>query len=483
MTQGPESLRTGQKSVKTSKSHIPKHDSTSTAIDASTSREQRATAGKQLRVKVSRESHAGWHPHKGRPDPIEILVDSSKGRVKELLPIRYGRMLQSPFAFFRGAAAIMAEDLAHTPYTGIRVQACGDCHLVNFGGFATPERRIIFDINDFDETLPAPWEWDLKRLAASFVIASSHNQFKPKASRRATLACVRSYRERMAELAQTPALEVWYRSIDAGTVTQSIRSAATRKRLEKRLSKARVRASDALFPKLTKLDGGKVAIRDESPLIFHPQTQGEKDLSRVMLDILGRYRDTLDESRRVIFDRFQLIDSAIKVVGVGSVGTRCGIALLMAASADPIFLQIKEARKSVLEHHAGKSIHANNGQRVVCGQRVMQSASDIFLGWSETGTGRDFYVRQLNDAKLKPLVEIFDETTMEDYGMLCGWVLAHAHARSGDASMITGYMGSNEAFDEAIADFAEVYSRQNERDYQALRRAVRTGRLEARLEG
>ena len=400
--------------------------------------------------------------------------------MKELLPIRYGRMLQSPFAFFRGAAAIMAEDLAHAPHTGVRVQACGDCHLVNFGGFATPERRIIFDINDFDETLPAPWEWDLKRLAASFIIASTHNKFKPRDSRRATLACVRSYRERMAELSRTPALEVWYQSIDANAVMQSARSSATRKRLEKRLSKARGRASDILFPKLTELQGGKVAIRDEPPLVFHPQTNGERDLDRLLLDILGRYRKTLDESRRVIFDRFQVVDSAMKVVGVGSVGTRCGIALLMAASADPIFLQIKEARTSVLEPYTDKSVHTHNGQRVVIGQRIMQSASDIFLGWSESEAGRDFYVRQLSDAKLKPLVEMFDEITMEDYGVLCGWVLAHAHARSGDASMISGYMGSSDAFEEAIADFAEDYARQNERDYQALKRAVESGRLEAK---
>jgi uncharacterized protein (DUF2252 family) len=468
--------------MKPSRASTPVHDSTDVILQASVSRDRRIAAGKKLRAKVSRESHAAWHPHKGRPEPIEILVESSKGRVKELLPIRYGRMLQAPFAFFRGAAAIMAEDLAHAPYTGVRVQACGDCHLANFGGFATPERRIIFDINDFDETLPAPWEWDLKRLAASFSIASAHNEFKPRDARRAALACIRSYRERMAELSRTPALEVWYQSIDADMVMKSVRNETTRKRLQKRVSKARVRASEVLFPKLTELQGGKVAIRDEPPLIYHPQTRGEEDLNRVMLDILRSYRNTLDESRRVIFDRFQVVDSAMKVVGVGSVGTRCGIALLMAASADPIFLQIKEARKSVLEPYAGKSVHDNNGQRVVTGQRVMQSASDIFLGWSGARTGRDFYVRQLNDAKLKPLVETFDEVTMEDYGVLCGWVLAQAHARSGDASMISGYMGSSDVFDEAIADFAEAYSRQNERDYQALKRAVRSGEVEARLE-
>jgi uncharacterized protein (DUF2252 family) len=465
--------------MKPSKSSVSKHDSGHIAFGASVSREKRSAAGKALRSKVSRESQSDWHPHKGRPDPIEILVDSSKGRMKELLPIRYGRMLQSPFAFFRGAAAIMAEDLAHAPHTGVLVQACGDCHLVNFGGFATPERRIIFDINDFDETLPAPWEWDLKRLAASFVIASTHNKFNPRDSRRATLACVRSYRGRMADLARTPALEAWYRSIDANAVMQSLRSSATRKRLQKRVSKARGRASDVLFPKLTELQGGKVAIRDEPPLVFHAQTHGERDLNRLLLDILAHYRKTLDESRRVIFDRFQVVDSAMKVVGVGSVGTRCGIALLMAASADPIFLQIKEARTSVLERYTGKSAHANNGQRVVIGQRIMQSASDIFLGWSETVSGRDFYVRQLNDAKLKPMVEVFDEITMEDYGVLCGWVLAHAHARSGDASMISGYMGSNDAFDEATADFAKDYAQQNEGDFQALQRAVRSGRIEA----
>jgi uncharacterized protein (DUF2252 family) len=456
------------------------HASNTGSFAASASRERRAAAGKKLRTEVSRESHAGWQPHKQRPNPVKILVDSSKGRMKELLPIRYGRMLQSPFAFFRGAAAIMAEDLAHTPSTGIRVQACGDCHLVNFGGFATPERRIIFDINDFDETLAAPWEWDLKRLAASFVIASVNNGFKPRDARRATLACVRSYRERMSELARIPALEVWYQSIDAEMVMQSIRSSVTRKRLAKRLSKTRERASEALFPKLAELEGGKAAIRDEPPLIFHPQTRGERDLASVMARILEGYRNSLDQSIQAIFDRYQLVDSAMKVVGVGSVGTRCGIALMMAASADPVFLQIKEARKSVMEPYAGGSVYENNGKRVVTGQRIMQSASDIFLGWAEE-TGRHFYVRQLNDAKLKPLVEIFDESTMEDYGRLCGWVLAHAHARSGDASMIRGYLGASDVFDEAIADFAEAYEGQNDRDYQALRRAVRSGNIEARL--
>jgi hypothetical protein len=285
----------------------------------------------------------------------------------------------------------------------------------------------------------------------------------------------------MAELSQTPALEVWYRSIDAEAVTQSLRSGATRKRLEKRLSKTRDRSSDALFPKLAELKGGKAAIRDEPPLIFHPQTEGDKDLDTVMMGLLSKYRETLNESVRVIFDRYERIDSAMKVVGVGSVGTRCGIALMMAAGADPVFLQIKEARQSVLEPYAGKSEYENKGKRVVTGQRIMQSASDIFLGWSEGEKGRHFYVRQLNDAKLKPLVEIFDPTTMEDYARLCGWVLAQAHARSGDASMISGYLGSSGVFDEAIADFAEAYQHQNNRDYEGLRRAVASGKIEAQF--
>jgi uncharacterized protein (DUF2252 family) len=445
--------------------------------------EARAAAGKEIRTKVSRESHAGWHPHKGRPDPVEILVESSKGRMQELLPIRYGRMMQSPFAFFRGAAAIMAEDLAHTPSTGIRVQACGDCHLVNFGGFATPERRMIFDINDFDETLPAPWEWDLKRLAASFVIASANNGFKPKDARRATLACIQSYRERMLELSQTPVLEAWYKSIGVDEVMSASRSATTRKRMQKRLAKASVRSVDILFPKLAQLQSGRLSIKDEPPLIFHPQSQGGREFNAIVISLLKRYRDSLDESRRVLFDRYEIIDSAMKVVGVGSVGTRCGIALLMASSNDAIFLQVKEARESVLEPYAGKSVHSNRGQRVVTGQRIMQSASDIFLGWTEVlETGKHFYIRQLADAKMKPMVEIFDEVTMEDYGRICGWALAHAHARSGDPSMISGYLGSGDAFDEAVADFAEAYSHQNERDYQALKRAVRTGKLEAKSE-
>jgi uncharacterized protein (DUF2252 family) len=474
----PDPPRTKSKSAKSS--DVAKETS---APPAFASPEARAAAGKEIRAKVSRESHAGWHPHKGRPDPVEVLVESSKGRMQELLPIRYGRMLQSPFAFFRGAAAIMAEDLAHIPATGIRVQACGDCHLVNFGGFATPERRIIFDINDFDETLPAPWEWDLKRLAASFVIASANNGFKPKDARRATLACVEAYRERMLEISQMPALEAWYKSIDADEAMRASRSAATRKRLQKRLAKASVRSVDILFPKLAQMQSGRLSIKDEPPLIFHPQSEGGRELTAVVVRLLERYRDSLEESRRVLFDRYEVIDSAMKVVGVGSVGTRCGIALLMASSKDAIFLQVKEARESVLEPYAGKSVHSNRGQRVVTGQRIMQSASDIFLGWAEVPeTGKHFYIRQLADAKLKPMVEIFDEVTMEDYGRLCGWALAHAHARSGEASMISGYLGSGDAFDEAVADFAEAYLLQNERDFKALKRAVSSGKLEARSE-
>ena len=443
---------------------------------------ERYAQGKGIRKKVPRESHGAWKPSSDRRDPVDLLIESSQGRVPELVPIRYGRMLQSPFAFYRGAAAIMAADLARTNASGIRVQACGDCHLLNFGGFATPERRVLFDINDFDETAPAPWEWDVKRLAASFVVAGRNSGFSTKEGRRAARQAVRSYRKRMAEFAAMPVLEVWYARIDVekaiASVTGTGRRAFARKRLER--ATARNVAEDD-FPKLVEMKKGRPVIKGNPPLIFHVQEQSQHDFADRVRRALERYRQSPPDDRRQLLDHYKLVDLAAKVVGVGSVGTRCAVGFFMASESDALFLQFKEARVSVLEPYAGASAYSNQGQRVVMGQRLMQSASDIFLGWTEMDRSH-FYVRQLRDMKLKPLVETFDPEMLVDYAGLCGWALARAHAKSGDAERISGYLGKSTAFEDAIADFSRAYADQNDRDYVALKAAVASGRLEARTE-
>jgi uncharacterized protein (DUF2252 family) len=443
---------------------------------------ERYAAGKALRERVPRRSHGEWAPARGRRPAVEQLLAGSADRAPELLAIRYGRMAQSPFAFFRGAAAIMAADLAGTPRTGFSVQACGDCHLLNFGGFATPERRLLFDINDFDETLPGPWEWDLKRLAASFVIAGRHNGFADKACWRAARRVVRAYRRRMGAFAAMPALEVWYARIDAEAVLQRVHQAARRGLRQKRLIevKGRLVPQDD-FPKLADVKAGRPVIRDNPPLIFHLTHERGRAFQQRFRAALARYRESLAEDRRQLLDRYRLLDLAMKVVGVGSVGTRCAIALFMASEKDALFLQVKEAQASVLEPFAGPSAFASPAQRVVVGQRLMQSASDIFLGWTEAEGGH-FYLRQLRDMRVKPRVELFDPRTMEDYAMLCGWSLARAHAKSGDAARICGYLGRSEAFDEAVADFAAAYADQNGRDHAALEAAIKAGRVRAEIE-
>lgn len=447
------------------------------------SRTDRKDEGKAIRLAVPLESHATWQASANRRDPIDLLIESSVGRVPELLPIRYGRMMQSPFAFYRGGAAIMAADLAALPSTGIRVQACGDCHLVNFGSFATPERRQVFAINDFDETLPAPWEWDIKRLVASFVVAGRSNGFSADEAREAAQACARSYRERMREFSKMAVLDVWYFSINMEALLEQIEDETARERGKKRMDKARDRnVLDEDFPELVTFEGGRHRIRDNPPLIYHLQGEEDAVVEARVHEAVERYRATLAEDRRVLLDHYEFKDIAMKVVGVGSVGTRCSIMLLMGGADDPLFLQIKEARASVLEPYAGQSTYPNHGQRVVMGQRLMLSSSDIFLGWVEGKDGNHFYIRQLRDMKLKPLVELFSPSVMNQYAELCGWALAVAHARSGDAAKIAGYLGKKEDFDEALADFAEAYADQNENDYQALVHAVQQGRLEVYLE-
>jgi uncharacterized protein (DUF2252 family) len=397
----------------------------------------------------------------------------------QLVPIRYARMMQSPFAFYRGAAAIMAGDLAHTPVSGIRVQACGDCHLLNFGGFATPERNIAFDINDFDETLPAPWEWDVKRLATSCVVAGQHNGYNKAEAREMALRCVESYREHIDRSARMTVLERWYEHIDASDILSALSGKKWRREVQTQIEKAVARSVlEDDFPKLATVEGGKPRIKDNPPLIFH---QGDVaaggEYGRAIKAAFRQYGKTLSDERRELLDRFELKDIAIKVVGVGSVGTMCGLLLLMADTDDALFLQVKEARVSVLEPYAGKSRYPNRGERVVVGQRLMQAASDLFLGWTEY-EGRHFYIRQLHDTKIKPLIEGISASRLGLYSGWCGWALARAHAKSGDAAMISGYLGSNDSFDKAVAKFALAYADQNQRDYQALLKAIRDGRIQ-----
>ena len=447
-----------------------------------TRKEMRAL-GKQLRERCPREDHAIWKVTRKRRDPLDLIRESNQGRIPQLIPIRHGRMLQSPFAFYRGTALNMAADLASTPVSGLQVQACGDCHLMNFGAYATPERRVVFDINDLDETLPAPWEWDVKRLATSFLLACRNNGYSEDTARDTVHACVRSYRERMAEYSEMTVLEVWYASIDSEVLLSSIRDKETRQRAEKRLEKARQRnILEDEFPELATSEGLEPAIREAPPLIFHPHETGYEEQMALFHKAFIDYKDTLQEDRRLLLERFTVMDFAIKVVGVGSVGTICGIILLMASEQDPLFLQVKQARPSVLEPYAGKSRHANNGQRIVHGYHMMQSASDLFLGWTEGRQGRHFYLRQLKDMKIKPLVEIFTPDVMLQYAQVCGWALAHAHARSGDPSQISGYLGKSEKFDDAIAEFAFVYGDQCEKDHEVLTQAAKKGDIEVVVE-
>lgn len=445
--------------------------------------DQRRAQGKALREKVPRSSHAGWSPPKNRRDPIEILVESNQGRLPELIPIRFGRMLQSPFAFYRGTAAIMAADLAKTPASGPRVQACGDAHLMNFGGFATPERQINFDINDLDETLPAPWEWDLKRLAASVALAAHHLELPDSEAAKAVKATACAYREQMADYSSMRALDVWYDRITLEKVLAEAPSDEVRARISKRIQKARDSSlAEAIFPKMAEYDGIRPRIKDNPPLIFHPDKESAPGMETQYREAIASYRASLPEHVRFLFDRFNYCDAALKVVGIGSVGTISMVALFMASDNDPLFLQVKEARPSVLEPYAGKSLHKTHGERVVAGHRLMQSASDIFLGWTVGKNRRHFYMRQLRDVKISAIIEGWDIELLSVYSMLCARALARAHARSGDAGLIAGYMGTSNVFDEAICEFGIEYADQAKRDYREFVKAIRQGRLEAVVE-
>jgi uncharacterized protein (DUF2252 family) len=444
---------------------------------SSPSTKERMAAGKALRKKVPRSAHGKWTATDDRHDPIELLKKADHGRLPELLPIRYHRMKASPFAFFRGADAVMATDLAATPKTKLLVQACGDCHVSNFGGYGSPERRLVFDIDDFDETLPAPWEWDVKRLAASIVLVGREKGEGAHRCEKAVRAAVASYRERMLEYAQMSALDVWYSELDADILVKNARTTDAEEYWEGAERKAKSQTAAHVFPRMTRVVKGLPRIIDNPPLIYHPR-QRIKLAARVK-EMFRRYRLTLPDERRVLLDRYHIVDIARKVVGVGSVGTRCAIVLLMANAKDPLFLQFKEALPSALEPYAGKSRFAYHGERVVSGQRMLQSASDIFLGWTRDDQGRDYYFRQLRDMKMVVSVEDIDEDEWMEYVRLCGWALARAHARTGDPARIAGYLGMKDAFDEAIAKFAAAYADQTEKDHALFVKAIARGRISA----
>jgi uncharacterized protein (DUF2252 family) len=425
----------------------------------------RAEAGRALRKAAPRSSHAAWDPAAGR-SPLDLLEESDRRRLPELVPLRHARMLASPFAFLRGAPGVMAHDLASTPVTGITVQACGDAHLLNFGLFATPERNLVFGLNDFDETLPGPWEWDVKRLATSLVVAAPTAGLDQAAGRRAAQAAVRVYREQLARYAGMRLLEVWYSRVDASVIIAMSRG-RRRRAVADRLARAQHHTNLDALPRLTKPSGDSRRFVEDPPLLTHV----EECHPGWVEEILGRYRASMPDERRQLLARFRAHDAARKVVGVGSVGTRCYVVLLLGdRHDDPLLLQVKQATASVLEPHAGRSRYRHAGRRVVTGQRLLQTASDIFLGWTSDGAA-DYYVRQLWDMKGSVNLETLDPADLAPYGRLCGWVLARAHARSGDAAAISGYLGGGDSFDRAVADFAEAYADQTEADHAAFTRA------------
>jgi uncharacterized protein (DUF2252 family) len=444
------------------------------------SRKERLVVGKALRDKVSRESHAAWKPSEKRRDPVDVLEESNRDRMPELVPIRYGRMLRSPFTFLRGSAGLMAYDLSTKPTTGLRVQACGDCHLMNFGLFATPERNLVFDLNDFDETLPAPWEWDLKRLGASVAVAARDKRLSDEDARDAAVACARAYREHLRECSKKSPLEVWYERLDVQAMIDQAPDAKAKKMREAIAAKARQRIGEYLVPKLTAADGGRRRLVDQPPVLFHV---AEKDAEERFREALVDYRLSLPDDRRTLFDRYRLEDFAVKVVGIGSVGTRCLVGLFFSPEGHSLLLQFKEACPSVLAPYAGNSVYENQGQRIVVGQRLMQSSSDIFLGWTHGRRGYHFFGRQLRDMKFSMPVEGFSAVQLIRYAKACGTVLARAHAKSGTgAAKISGYLGKSDTFDRAIGEFSMAYADQTVRDHAALVEAVRTGRVKAVIE-
>ena len=441
------------------------------------SKTERRKQGKALRDKCPRTAQAEWKPRSRSQDIIALLEESDADRIPGLIPVKYQRMSVSPFTFYRGAAIIQARDLANARVSGITVQACGDCHLANFGGFATPERALVFDINDFDETFPGAWEWDIKRLGASLILAARDRNFSKSTAEEAVRAAAASYRERMSEFAEMTVLETWYARTSIDALKEHFRKDPDMSgRLSAKQKQARSRNSEAVFPKLTAIVNGRRKIQDDPPVIYHFH-EFAPHFEKQRLKFTQEYKKSLQTDRRRLYDRYHYQDVAMKVVGVGSVGTRCYLSLLLADDDDPLFLQFKEARRSVLEPPRGKSRYTNQGYRVVEGIHVMQAASDIFLGWSHT-KGHDYYVRQFRDMKVSAEVETFRPSTLVGYATMCGWALARAHAKAGDAAMIAGYLGSTDRFDAALAQYSQAYADQAERDYESFQAALRSGRLQ-----
>jgi uncharacterized protein (DUF2252 family) len=460
------------------KTEKPMPTNSSHASDDSThQRELRKQQGKERRKKCPRSSHGQVSLGQTERDPLALLEESDQGRVEELLPIRFTRMVESPFAFFRGSAVLQAHDLQGTPSAGITVQCCGDCHLMNFGGFATPERALTFDINDFDETHPGPFEWDVKRLATSFVLAARWLGYGKGDVKRAVLEAAAAYRETQLRFSEMSVLDTWYAKIAFDQLLKDTANDPTiSKKIQKAVAKAGQSTSEHVFHKITTVAGGKPRITDQPPLLYHGDSS-ESAIEPIVTKFFQDYRETLAADRRVLFDRYQFVDVAHKVVGVGSVGTRCYVVLFVDRQDDHLFLQVKEARTSVLEGRACEVQYQNQGERVVEGQRLMQSASDIFLGWTHGPHGRDFYVRQLRDMKVTADLTTFTPRLLAAYADLCGQTLARAHAKAGDATMIAGYLGTNDRFDEAILGYALAYADQVEKDYESFKDAVRTGRF------
>ena len=430
--------------------------------------------GKAFRDTTPLQDHRIVSPRPKRFSSIAVLERSNEDRLEDLIPIRYSRMLASPFSFLRGSAALMADDLSRTPSSGIYVQACGDCHLLNFGAYATPERKLVFDINDFDETLPAPWEWDIKRLATSFVVAAEDNQLSKASAQRIAKTCVQSYRENMRAYSKQSPLEVWYGHLDLAKFAKEAPNKTTKLYRESLIKKAEKQVAEYLFPKITTEINGDKRLIDNPPLIYHLDDQWMDKMARPAVE---SYRASLSHDRKVLLDRYQLKDIVVKVVGIGSVGTRCFVALFMTPDGDPLLLQIKEARNSVLEPYAGKSEYEKHGERVVVGQRLTQSSSDVFLGWMRGPKGKDFYVRQLRDMKVSFSVQDIAPTRLRRYATYCGQALARSHAKSGNAALISGYLGKSDVFDEAVSMFAMEYAEQNKRDYEELVLAAKTGKI------
>ena len=445
---------------------------------------ERYAAGKALRDACPRSAHAIWKPAADRPDPVRLVLEADKGRLPDLLPLRHGRMVRSAFTFYRGSALAMAYDLAPTPNTGVYVQCCGDAHMCNFGGFATPERRVIFSTNDLDETLPAPWEWDVKRLAASFVVGCRDNGLSDAIAKEVATTCVRTYRESMAEFSKMKTLDLWYYALGPDELMATIKDPKLRKRVVNRIQKEEAKSrGEEIFPNLAEKRGDRPIIKDQLPTIFHTEDNPPGIIPQVLRDFLSGYRDTLPPAYQSLLDRYEPKDAAIKVVGVGSVGTACWVLLFMAGDNDPLFLQIKEARSSVLEPFAGASVFANHGERIVNGYRLMQPSSDMFLGWSlNPGNKRHFFVRQLRDIKISIRVETFGAYEMDLYATWCGRSLALSHARFGNSVTLRGYMGKSDSFDKAIATFSMTYADQNEKDHAVLARAVKQGKVKAVFE-